>query len=358
MTSSLVTETLIIEDNVSLQSYNTLAVPAMTRWFAIVNTIAELQQALHFITVQKCPLLVLGEGSNIVLADDFNGLSLLMNIRGHTIETETDSDIFLSVAAGEKWHDTVMFCVNQGWYGIENLALIPGSVGAAPIQNIGAYGVELTDCLSYVEGIDIVSGEIVTLTNAACEFAYRESIFKHQLKDRVIITRVVLHLSKQKFYRLDYPALQAALASYDIAQLDSLAIANAVSEIRRSKLPDPAIIPNAGSFFKNPIVPAAVYEQIQENYPEVVGFPLPETDNLSLPYHPKYKLAAGWLLEHAGWKGKDQDGIMMHRHQALVLTNPHRLSGRALLAFVGCVQADIQQKYGLCLEIEPRVYGK
>jgi UDP-N-acetylmuramate dehydrogenase len=287
--------------------------------------------------------------------------------QGIQIENETDEQIFLSVAAGENWHETVMYCVDNGWYGIENLALIPGNVGAAPIQNIGAYGVELTQVVDYVEAIDLATGELIRLNNRACRFAYRDSIFKGELKDKVIITRVVLVLSKTPVWSLDYPVLQQALMDEDMATLSSHTVANAVINIRNSKLPNPVDIPNAGSFFKNPIVSSQCYKQIQQAYPNVVAFPVPSMASVT-PIPPttnqqanqedgkQYKLAAGWLLDQAGWKGKWVNNIAMHDKQALVLTNPHKRSGRELLAFVACVVDDIHTKYGLYLDVEPRIY--
>ena len=287
---------LTIQQNISLQAYNTLAIDVQTRWFAQVTTDAELQDVLLFLQRQylqeqssqkpsqaQCPLLVLGGGSNVVLVDDFVGLTIVLQTQGIQIENETDEQVFLSVAAGENWHNTVMHCVDNGWYGIENLALIPGSVGAAPIQNIGAYGVELTQILSYVEAIDLASGELIRLNNADCHFAYRDSIFKGELKDKVIITRVVLVLSKTPVWSLDYPALQEALAGHNRATLSSHTVANAVINIRNSKLPDPADIPNAGSFFKNPIVSQQCYERIQQAYPKVVAFPVTSIPTGTLP---------------------------------------------------------------------------
>jgi len=339
--------TPLIQEDVSLQHYNTLAVDVSTRWFVIIETIEQLQEALDFVKTKNCPLLVLGGGSNVVLAKDFTGLTLLIKTRDIHIEKETDTQIFLSVAAGENWHDTVMYCVDQGWYGLENLALIPGSVGAAPIQNIGAYGVELTQCFSYLEAIDVATGERLSFDNQACQFAYRDSVFKQSLKDQVIITRVVLALSKTPTWSLNYPALQNALKDYELSALTSQQVAQVVIAIRQSKLPDPKDIPNAGSFFKNPIVDSDCYERLREQYPQLVAYE--QSDGC-------YKLAAGWLLDQAGWKGKWVNNIAMHDQQALVLTNPHRRSGSELLDFTDRVISDIQQKYSIYLEVEPRIY--
>ena len=364
----------VIQHHVSLQAFNTLAIDVQTRWFTLVNSDAQVKAALQFVQEQQtlskqpCPLLVLGGGSNVVLVDDFVGLTVVLQTQGIHIEKETDEQVFLSVAAGENWHDTVMYCVDNGWYGIENLALIPGSVGAAPIQNIGAYGVELTQIVDYVEAINIATGESIRLDNIDCNFAYRDSIFKGELKDKVIITRVVLALSKTPVWSLDYPALQTALKDHDIATLSSRTVANTVIEIRNSKLPHPADIPNAGSFFKNPIVSPLCYQKIQRAYPHVVAFPitapmlssphLTSTADSSQKNAIKYKLAAGWLLDQAGWKGKWVNDIAMHDKQALVLTNPHKCSGREILAFVDNVIDDIHEKYGVYLEVEPRIYTR
>lgn len=339
---------LDIQEQVSLQTYNTLAVDVTTRWFVAVRTNEQLCSALQFVKTQQCPLLLLGGGSNVVLTDDFSGLTVLIQTQGVHVEQQSDTRVLLSVAAGENWHDTVMYSVKQGWYGLENLALIPGSVGAAPIQNIGAYGVELTQCLEYLEAIDIDTQTLQRFDRDACQFAYRDSIFKHALKDKVVITRVVFTLSTTPVWSLDYPALQQALGGYDKAQLSSEQVAQAVIAIRQSKLPDPALIPNAGSFFKNPIVDIALYQELREQYPQLVAYAVDEG---------RYKLAAGWLLDNAGWKGRWLNRIAMHDKQALVLTNPHKQSGKALLAFVDTVIDDIQRVYGVQLEIEPRIYG-
>lgn len=348
-------EQLQIENNISLQKYNTLAVDVYSRWFVAVNRLEQVYSALEFVKTQQCPLLVLGGGSNVVLVEDFAGLTLHINTQGMQLEGESDTHVWLSVEAGENWHNTVMYSVDQGWYGLENLALIPGSVGAAPVQNIGAYGVEITQCIEYLEAMDIETQTLVRFDNADCQFAYRDSVFKHALKDKVIITRVVLKLSKTPVWSLNYPALQDALGDYDRDALTSYQVAQAVMAIRQSKLPDPDDIPNAGSFFKNPIVDEAHYQTLHQQYPQLVAYPLdlPDSDEGGR----RYKLAAGWLLDHAGWKGKWVNQIAMHERQALVLTNPYKKSGGEILAFVEQVVADIQRVYGIALEVEPRIYG-
>ncbi|MGS2718742.1 UDP-N-acetylmuramate dehydrogenase [Eionea flava] len=347
-------EKIEIQEHISLQAYNTLAVDVYSRWFVSVSRLEQVYSALEFVKTQQCPLLVLGGGSNIVLTEDFAGLTLHINTQGIQLEEESDTHVLLSVAAGENWHNTVMYSVDQGWYGLENLALIPGNVGAAPVQNIGAYGVEVTQSIEYLEAVDIETQTLVRFDNADCQFAYRDSVFKHALKDKMIITRVVFKLSKTPVWSLDYPALQDALGDCDLDALTSHQVAQAVIAIRQSKLPDPANIPNAGSFFKNPIVDETDYQTLCQQYPKMVAYPLNPSDSGSK----RYKLAAGWLLDNAGWKGKWVNQIAMHERQALVLTNPHKKSGGEILAFVEQVVSDIQRVYGICLEVEPRIYGR
>lgn len=336
---------ITIQSQVSLQPLNTLAIGAKAHWFGVAETEDHIHQALAFVTEKKCSLLVLGGGSNIVLAQDFPGLCLLMKLKGREIEKEDNDSVYLSLAAGENWHETVIYCVENGYYGVENLALIPGTVGAAPMQNIGAYGVELESCFSYLEAIERETGKLIKLNKQDCQFAYRDSIFKHALSNKVIITRVVLQLSKQPCWSLEYPALRSALEGVDQNLLTARQVAEAVIHIRQSKLPNPDTIPNAGSFFKNPIIEQAKYEELKQRYPNLVAYPSAEG----------FKLAAGWLLDHAGWKGKVENKILMHEKQALVLTNPGKQSGEHIIAFAEKVKTDIDQRYGVQLEIEPQL---
>lgn len=345
---------LRIQDHVCLQAYNTLAIPVKTRWFTELIHESQIDQVLDFIRDKQCPLLVLGGGSNIVLANNFAGLTLHLKTQGMAVEKETEEHVYLSVAAGENWHNTVMYCVEQGWYGLENLALIPGSVGAAPIQNIGAYGVELTQCFSYLEAVELSTGKTLIFNQAGCEFAYRDSVFKQRCKDQFIITRVVLVLSKKPQWALNYPALHERLGAMDKTLLTSRCVAETVIDIRQSKLPDPLEIPNAGSFFKNPVVAPQTYNTLKQQYPHLVAYAQYDPNQVLKGY----KLAAGWLLDNAGWKGRMHGGVSMHKDQALVLTNPNRVSGDDLLHFVTQVQADIRSKYGVALEIEPRIYSQ
>jgi UDP-N-acetylmuramate dehydrogenase len=253
----------------------------------------------------------------------------------------------LKVAAGENWHELVEYSLDNGFYGLENLSLIPGSVGAAPIQNIGAYGVELKDVFAELSALNIQSGLMVTFTNESCQFGYRDSIFKQSLKDQYIITSVTFKLRKVPELNLEYPALRAALIDIPEGEITVEQVSAAVIAIRQSKLPDPVQIPNVGSFFKNPIIPVSQFEHLKSSYPTIVSYPIDAQ---------RVKLAAGWLIDQAGWRGREVNGVKVHRDQALVLTNPGKLEGKLILQLADSVVASVQEKFGVVLEMEPRVY--
>lgn len=331
----------------NLQKFNTLAVPAIADWYVSVTTDTELRAALAYARERHLPLLVLGGGSNLVLRDDFHGLVIHMRSQGKELLNETDDHVWLKVAAGENWHNLVQYALAQGFYGLENLSLIPGSVGAAPIQNIGAYGVELKDVFVELTALEIHSGLLVTFPLDACRFGYRDSIFKQSLKDQYIITSVTLRLRKTPQLVLNYPALQSAFANTPVDTISPQDVSNTVIAIRQSKLPDPTDIPNVGSFFKNPVVDMTIYTALKNKFPDLVAYPAGDS---------QFKLAAGWLIDRAGWRGKRQDGAEVHQHQALVLTNPGRKSGAAVLALASSIQASIAAMFGVQLEMEPRVY--
>jgi UDP-N-acetylmuramate dehydrogenase len=331
----------------NLQKYNTLAVPAVADWYVSASNDIELHEALAYAREQKLPILVLGGGSNLVLRDNFYGLVIHIRSQGKDLVNENEDYVWLQVAAGENWHKLVEYSLAQGFYGLENLALIPGSVGAAPIQNIGAYGVELKDVFAELTALDIHSGLVVTFTADSCQFGYRDSIFKQSLKDQYIITSVTFKLRKIAQLVLDYPALRESFADRPIADITPLDVSNAVISIRQSKLPDPAELPNVGSFFKNPIVTSTIYRGLKNTWPELVAYPVDDNH---------FKLAAGWLIDRAGWRGRVQDGVEVHARQALVLTNPHKQSGNAVLALAATIQTSVQEVFGVWLEMEPRVY--
>lgn len=330
-----------------LQKFNTLAAPALADWYVNVTTEAELREALAYARERELRLLVLGGGSNLVLRGDFHGLVVHMRNAGKEIVNENDEHVWLKVAAGENWHNLVEFSLAQGFYGLENLSLIPGNVGAAPIQNIGAYGVELKDVFAELTAVDIHSGLSVTFPLDACRFAYRDSIFKQSLKDQYIITSVTLKLHKTPRLFLEYPALQHAFANIPMDSISPQDVSATVMAIRQSKLPDPAVIPNVGSFFKNPVVNMTTYTALKNKFPDVVAYPVDDH---------QVKLAAGWLIDRAGWRGKNQGGAEVHQHQALVLTNPRQVSGKIVLALANSIQTSIATMFGVQLEVEPRIY--
>jgi UDP-N-acetylmuramate dehydrogenase len=343
MTSSFLKK---CHQNYNLQPLNTLAVPSIAEYFIDITDDATLLDTLAFSRDNNYPLTILGGGSNVLLPDKIHGLVIKMSTHGRSILSENDTDVVIRFDAGEQWHNIVLWCVEKNLYGIENLALIPGTIGAAPIQNIGAYGVELTSCLESVEGFYFATNKRFTLDNKDCFFAYRDSIFKNMLRDKVIITHVTLKLSKVPSLEIEYPVLKEQLLKDKVmlTSVTSLDVARAVIAIRQSKLPDPSLLPNVGSFFKNPIIDELSYQKIHSLYPAVIAYPM--ANNC-------YKLAAAWLIDQAGWRGKIVDNICMHEKQALVLTNPNGCTTKEVLLFVDKVCESILEKFGVALEIEP-----
>lgn len=331
----------------SLQKLNTLAVPAMADFYVSVSNHDEIKEALAFARERELPILILGGGSNIVFENDFHGLVIHLKLRGVKLIQETDEYVWINFAAGENWHQAVEYCLDNNYYGLENLSLIPGSVGAAPIQNIGAYGVEVKDFITEVSTIEIASGIEVSFLNESCQFAYRESIFKQTLKDQYIITSVTFKLSKIAQPHLTYPALQDYFAGEDLTAITPEQVSQAVIHIRQSKLPDPQQIPNVGSFFKNPIISLELYQKLVSEYSQLPSYPVSDTQR---------KLPAAWLIDQAGWKGKELNGVVVHSQQALVLTNPKKLTGDAILSLARAIQNSVKDKFAVDLEIEPRIY--
>lgn len=338
---------LAIQHNVCLRTLNTMALPAQAACFVQVVTLDELKAALSWAKEQSQPVLVLGGGSNLIFAQDFAGLVIRLDLRG--IEWLEDGDNpLIRASAGEPWHDFVCWTLQQGLSGLENLSLIPGTVGAAPVQNIGAYGVEVKDAIQNVLALDRETLGIVTLSRDECQFAYRDSSFK-QNPQRWVIVGVDFRLSRSFQPQLDYGPIQSELSSRGITQPSALDVSQAVIAIRQSKLPNPKELANAGSFFKNPIVCAAQAEQLQQRYADLVSYPIGDG---------KVKLAAGWLIDKAGWKGHRQGDAAVHEKQALVLVNFGQATGVHILALAERIQADVLQRFGVALEIEPVVLGK
>lgn len=342
--SALSSDITLLRD-FSLQKHNTLALPACAEYFCSVNDVDQLYQALVFAKQNKLDIIPLGEGSNLVLATNIKGLVIALELKGKEAEIQDAEKVLVTLAAGENWHDAVAYCLEQGYFGLENLALIPGTVGAAPIQNIGAYGVELSDLFVSLTAVEIATGELVQLKARDCEFAYRSSIFKQRALDQYIIVSVCLELSQKPQINIDYPALKLALVGI---QPNPKIVFDTVCRIRREKLPDPKQIPNVGSFFKNPIVSAAKQTQLLADYSSMPHYA--QAQGLS-------KIPAAWLIEQCGYKGHRQGNVGVHDKQALVLVN-FQGNGAELLALARRIEGDVKKKFDIELEIEPRIYGE
>jgi UDP-N-acetylmuramate dehydrogenase len=338
-----------LQQEVDLQSFNTLAVPATAERLCAVESLDALREALALVRDEHLTLHVLGGGSNVVLRPRLDGLVLHMCIKGREILALTETHATIKIGAGENWHQLVEWCLGNGFYGLENLALIPGTVGAAPVQNIGAYGVEIHRFIERVEGLMLPDGELVSLSAEECQFAYRDSVFKNRLRGRFIITAVLLRLPLQFSPEVSYPALREQLTGAITAQ----AVFDAVCHVRRSKLPDPQFIPNCGSFFKNPIVPWPLYETLLRTYPNMPSYDVLQKNGAE----PMRKLAAAWLIDQAGWRGRVFQQIKIHEHQALVLTNPARVDATAVLAAAEAIRRDVAERFGVTMEMEPQVFG-
>lgn len=333
-------------ENAPLVSRNTLRVAARAKLLAEVRDATKLPELLDFPAIRASRPFVLGEGSNILLTGDIDGVVLAMETRG--VHVEHDGDITrIAVAAGERWDDFVRWTLGQGFAGLENLILIPGTVGAAPIQNIGAYGTEVAEFIESVEAWDLIERRVVTLDRNACAFAYRDSLFKHE-PDRFIVTAVRFALPRTHELRLDYSGIREELTRMGVDKPAPFHVAEAVVHLRTRKLPDPAVIGNAGSFFKNPIVDGAKGEALKREYPELVAW----------AHHDAHlKLSAAWLIEAAGFKGmREGDAGISNRH-ALVLVNHGNASGPQLWAFAQRVIEGVQARFGVRLEPEPILIG-
>ena len=330
-----------------LADLNTLALDARARYLCNAANLDDLRTARRFALERGLGLTVLGGGSNVVLAGDIPGLVVRVALPGIEAVAVRGDQVEVRVGAGESWHGLVGHCLARGWFGLENLALIPGRAGAAPIQKIGAYGVELANRILSLDALDLDSGELVRLDRAACRFGYRDSIFKHDLQGRVIITAITLTLSTTPRPCLDYPELRDALAPE--ADPSPRAVYDAVCALRRRKLPDPAERPNAGSFFKNPVVSPAQAAALQARFPDMPGYPQAGG---------ALKIPAAWLIDRAGWKGQRRGAVGVHDRQALVLVHFGGGTGEELLALAGAIADDVAARFGVHLELEPVVLGE
>lgn len=336
-----------IKENISLKPFNTFGIEAKARYFAEAENVADLKKILSDDTLKSLPLLVLGGGSNMLLTKDFEGLVLHVKIQGITIIHEDNEHVLVEVGAGEVWHQFVLYCIENNYAGVENLSLIPGSVGAAPMQNIGAYGVEIKEVFHSLSALNIATQQERIFTNEECKFGYRESIFKHEAKGKYIITNVVFRLNKTAKVNTSYGAISDELDAMGVDKnnLTIRDVSNAVINIRSSKLPNPAEIGNAGSFFKNPVVSAEKIAELKAQYPDMPAYPSGENT----------KLAAGWLIEQCGWKGFREDDYGVHAKQALVLVNYGHAKGNEIFNLSTQILQSVKEKFGVELEREVNI---
>jgi UDP-N-acetylmuramate dehydrogenase len=330
--------------NTSLKAYNTFGIDVAAEHLISIESTGELVKTLAEINQKE--LLILGGGSNVLFMNDIKGTVLLNKLEGISVVDENEGHVWVKAGGGVNWHEFVLHCIHQNWAGIENLSLIPGSVGAAPMQNIGAYGVEIKNVFHELEAVEISSGKIKTFSNKECQFGYRESVFKRALKGQYLISSVIFKLDKKPTFKTSYGAITNELENMKVTELSIQAISNAVINIRQSKLPDPKVTGNAGSFFKNPVVPISLAENIKKEYPEAAAYPL---DDNSM------KLAAGWLIDKAGWKGKTYGNYGVHPKQALVLVNYGGATGQNIYDLSTEILTDIKSKFGVELEREVNI---
>ncbi len=329
--------------NVSLQNLNTFGIDATAKLFAEVTSTEELSA---IIKIHK-DIFILSGGSNILLTKNIDKPVVFLNTKGIEIVNRNDTEVLVKAQAGENWHEFVCWCLSQDFGGLENLSLIPGNVGTSPMQNIGAYGVEIKDCFEKLEALEIATGIIKEFTAESCAFGYRESVFKNQLKGRYIILNVTFKLSTSSHtIKADYGAIKEQLALMGVASPGIQDISEAVISIRRSKLPDPKEIGNSGSFFKNPVISSSHFAQINSSYKEVPHYKISDTT---------IKVPAGWLVEQSGFKGKRFGDAGVHKNQALVLVNYDRAKGSEILALAKTIQAEVSKRFGIDLEMEVNI---
>ncbi|MFT4601944.1 MAG: UDP-N-acetylmuramate dehydrogenase [Arenicella sp.] len=334
----------MIEENISLQAFNTFGLDVIAKRFAAFSSIDDLKKLLS--ENKNEALLILGGGSNLLLTQDVSALVLKNELKGISIISDDDDSTLVKAMAGEEWHSFVMFAVQEGIGGIENLSLIPGSVGAAPMQNIGAYGVEIKNVFESLEALEISTGEVKTFTAEQCHFGYRESVFKRDLKGQYVIISMTLRLSRKSKLNTSYGAIEGRLSEMGIENPSIKDVSDAVIFIRQTKLPDPKEIGNSGSFFKNPVITKAQFEVLKSKFPEVANYPIDENH---------VKIAAGWLIDQAGWKGKTIGSYGVHKNQALVLVNYGGAKGQDIYQLSEDIMQNVKEIYGIELEREVNV---
>lgn len=335
-----------IESNKSLKPFNTFGIEVFCDYFTTINSIGDFLELIKnpvYVSSQK---LIIGGGSNILFTKDFKGIVIKNQVKGKEIVKQNDTTVQVKIGAGENWHEFVMWCIDNGFCGLENLSLIPGCVGASPMQNIGAYGVEIKELFKELEAYDILTGEKRIFTNEECGFGYRESVFKNKYKNKYIITSVNYELKKNPKVNVSYGAISSELEKEGIKDPTIKNVSDVVIKIRRSKLPDPAEMGNAGSFFKNPEVNAETYQRLKDKFPDLVAYPLANGN---------FKLAAGWLIEQAGLKGYEINGAAVHQKQALVLVNKNNCKGEDVYNLSTYVLKTVADKFGVNLEREVNI---
>lgn len=334
-----------IQNNISLKPYNTFGIDVIARYFVSVSNIDDLKSVLKLKEYQN--KLILGGGSNMLLTKDQDALVIHLNIKGIEIVSENENSATVKAHAGENWHEFVLWCLNKGYGGIENLSLIPGNVGTAPIQNIGAYGVELKDTFVSCEALSINNNTLKTFSKAACNFGYRNSIFKQQAKGKYIITSVTFKLSKTNHnLNINYGAIASQLDLMNVSKPTITEISNAVIAIRESKLPNPKEIGNSGSFFKNPVITKIQYQSLLQSFSDMPSYPVSESE---------VKIPAGWLIEKAGFKGKRFGDYGVHKKQALVLVNYGNAKGKDILNLSKLIQKTVERLFGISIEAEVNI---
>lgn len=336
-----------LADNVSLAGRNTFRVAARAAMMADVSRADALAELFEFAMLREGPVLVLGEGSNLLFVGDFPGVAICLTMAGVAIVRDDGDSAVVRAEAGMNWNDLVAWTLARGLCGMENMALIPGTVGAAPIQNIGAYGVEVGEFVEAVEAFQRETGQVKRLPAADCGFGYRDSLFKREA-DRWVVTALELRLPRQRELRLDYAGVREELAAMGVDTPRAVHVAEAISRIRTRKLPNPALLGNAGSFFKNPVVDAATATALKAQYPALPVFPGPDGG---------HKLSAAWMIETCGWKGKREGDAGVAQQHALVLVNHGNASGQQLLDLARRIAASVHERFGVSLEPEPRIIG-
>jgi UDP-N-acetylmuramate dehydrogenase len=341
---------VMIEENISLKKYNTFGIDATAHYFARFSSVDELSAHLDFllpsVSPNSMPILLLGGGSNLLFTKDFDGLVLKNELGGIEKIREDEEYVYIKAGAGVNWHQLVIHCIQNNWAGMENLSLIPGNVGASPMQNIGAYGVEIKDIFFELDAFHLKEKSVVTFNLEECEFGYRESIFKRKYNKQFVILNVTYRLRKVPVFKTSYAAIDQELVKMGVTELSIQAISEAIISIRQSKLPTPSEIGNAGSFFKNPEINQHQFESLSNEFPGIIGFPLADE---------RVKIAAGWLIEQCGWKGYRKGDAGCYSKQALVLVNYGHSTGAQIFELSESIVASVKDKFGIELEREVNI---